>query len=58
LVGGSNPSAGTLEMKRFLLICCVLLAGCASPPWAGVVITNAPASLGNCMPEKPSGGCP
>jgi len=45
-------------MKRFLLILCAVLAGCAQPPWAGVVITNAPGSLGNCMPEKPSGGCP
>ena len=26
--------------------------------FTGVVVTNAPASIGNCMPEKPSGGCP
>jgi hypothetical protein len=45
-------------MKSRLLIVCVLLAGCATPPWPGVVVTNAPSSLGNCMPEKPAGGCP
>ena len=45
-------------MKRLLLIALVFLAGCAQPPWVGVVVTNAPGSLGNCMPEKPAGGCP
>jgi hypothetical protein len=45
-------------MKRLILVFCLLAWGCAQPPWAGVVITNAPSSLGNCMPEKPSGGCP
>ena len=48
-------------MKRLLFLACLLAffaAGCAQPPWAGVVVTNAPASLGNCMPEKPAGGCP
>jgi hypothetical protein len=58
LVGGSNPSAGTIAMRKVVLITCILLAGCATPPWVGVVVTNAPSSLGNCMPEKPAGGCP
>jgi hypothetical protein len=43
---------------RVLLLLSVLLAGCATPPSLGVVVTNAPSSLGNCMPEKPAGGCP
>jgi hypothetical protein len=33
---------------------CVLLNACT----IGAVVTNAPSSLGNCMPEKPAGGCP
>jgi hypothetical protein len=41
-------------MKRWMLVLCLFAAGCA----AGVVVTNAPSSLGNCMPEKPAGGCP
>jgi len=45
-------------MKILFLTGCLLLAGCAMPPWPGIVVTNAPGSLGNCMPEKPSGGCP
>ncbi|HWM45179.1 MAG TPA: hypothetical protein VNP36_22310 [Burkholderiales bacterium] len=43
---------------RLLLWVWVAVSGCAQPPSAGVVITNAPGSLGNCMPEKPAGGCP
>jgi hypothetical protein len=45
-------------MKILLTFVLALLAGCATPPWPGVVVTNAPGSLGNCMPEKPAGGCP
>jgi len=45
-------------MKKLVVIVCVLLAACATPPWPGVVVTNSPSSLGNCMPEKPAGGCP
>jgi hypothetical protein len=45
-------------MRKVLVLLLLALASCAEPPWAGVVITNAPASFGNCMPEKPSGGCP
>ena len=42
-------------MKIVLAVLCSLLIGCAQ---VGVVVTNAPASLGNCMPEKPASGCP
>jgi hypothetical protein len=45
-------------MKYLLILLSLLVTACAQPPWAGVVITNAPGSLGNCMPEKPAGGCP
>jgi len=45
-------------MKTFVLLACLLVAGCADGPWIGLTITNAPASLGNCMPDKPGGGCP
>jgi hypothetical protein len=41
-------------MKILIICLAALLAGCS----VGVVVTNAPASLGSCMPEKPSGGCP
>jgi hypothetical protein len=41
-------------MKRWIVLLSIVVAGCS----AGVVITNAPSSLGNCMPEKPAGGCP
>jgi len=45
-------------MKYLVLFFLLLLVGCAQPPSIGVTITNAPSSLGNCMPEKPTGGCP
>jgi hypothetical protein len=45
-------------MRATALILCLLVAGCAQRPWIGVTVTNAPASFGNCMPDKPSGGCP
>jgi len=43
------------RLKRLVLVFCLLVAGCTT---AGVVITDAPVSLGNCMPQKPGGGCP
>lgn len=45
-------------MKILILAACILVAGCADWPWVGLTITNAPASLGNCMPAKPGDGCP
>jgi hypothetical protein len=39
-------------LKILVLSICVLLTACS------IVVTNAPSSLGNCMPEKPAGGCP
>ena len=43
-------------MKNFFaFLVCLLVTACAQPPWVGVVVTNAPGSLGNCMPEKPAG---
>ena len=45
-------------MKLFLILVVLAWSRLREPPWVGVVITNAPGSLGNCMPEKPSGGCP
>ena len=44
-------------MTRLFILLLVFAAACA-PLAPGVVVTNAPASIGNCMPEKPSGGCP
>jgi len=41
-------------MKTLVLVLCLLIGGCS----VGVVVTNAPSSLGNCMPQKPGGGCP
>ena len=41
-------------MKLLVLCLSLLLAACS----VGVVVTNAPASMGNCMPDKPTGGCP
>jgi hypothetical protein len=45
-------------MKRLLLVACLIVCGCADRPRIDLTITNAPASLGNCMPTKPAGGCP
>jgi hypothetical protein len=45
-------------MKYAIVVAALWISSCATPPWVGVVVTNAPGSLGNCMPEKPSGGCP
>jgi hypothetical protein len=45
-------------MRAIILIAAFLVSSCAAPPSVGVVVTNSPGSLGNCMPEKPSGGCP
>jgi hypothetical protein len=46
-------------MKKFFpFLVCLLVTACAQLPSVGVVVTNAPGSLGNCMPEKPVGACP
>lgn len=45
-------------MRTLAAVLVLLAAGCAERPWIGITITNAPGSLGNCMPDKPSGGCP
>jgi hypothetical protein len=43
---------------NYALIVAVLVAGCALLSACSIVVTNAPSSLGNCMPDKPAGGCP
>ena len=54
LVAGSIPAAGTIQMKRLLLVLCLVLGGCS----VGVTITNAPSSLPDCMGKPGStGGC-
>lgn len=53
-----------LLQRRFVSKCllvntiCTLVMGCTELPRIGVTITNAPASLGNCMPTRPGDGCP
>ncbi len=39
-------------LKILVLSLCAMLSACS------IVVSNAPASFGNCMPEKPAGGCP